>query len=107
MVAGPIMIRGAEVAVVAEAAVVEEVMEMAGEVKVMVAEWNILKATVIVAEFGATRKLIVGTSLKTHICVKLITNLCRIMKEMKPQGLASKLYFRTSRWIPRRNSTVP
>ena len=38
MVTGLIMIQGAEVAVVAEAAVVEEVMEIAGEVKVIVAE---------------------------------------------------------------------
>ena len=94
MVAGSKMIKGSkEVAPAEEAKVVEEeiveVMEM--EAEVMVAEENILKATVMDAEFGATRKPIAATNLKTHICVPLITGPCRIKKL---QGLMLKSYFR-------------
>ena len=93
IVAGPKIIQGAEKADAAEEAkVVEkeivEVMEM--EAGVMVAKENISKATVMDAEFGATRKLIAGTNLKTHICVPLITGPCRIKKL---QGLTLKSYF--------------
>ena len=94
MVAGPTMILGAEVAAEAEEAkVVEEemveVMEMQAEV--MVAEENILKATIMDAEFGASGELIAGTNSKTHINVPLITNPCKIKKL---QGLILKSYFR-------------
>ena len=96
MVTGPTMIWEAKAAVAAEEAVVVEeemleVMHIEAEVKVMVAELNILKTTVIDAEFGATRKLIAGINLKTHICVPLITGPCRIKKL---QGLTLKSYFR-------------
>ena len=96
MVTGPKIIKGVkEAAAAEEAEVMEEemveVMEMEAEVNVMVAEENISKATVMDAEFGATRKSIAGTSLKMHICVPLITDPCKIKKL---QGLTLKSYFR-------------
>ena len=95
-----------EEAAAEEAKVVEEgmveVMEM--EAEAMVAEENISKATVMDAEFGATRKLIAGTNLKMHICVPLITGPCRIKKL---HGLTLKSYFRLQKWNLSKNSTVP
>ena len=76
MVAGPTMIQGAE----EDAAEAEAEAEVAEEAAVEVIK-VISKAIAITAELGVTRKLLVGTNLRTHICVMLITGPCRIKKQ--------------------------
>ena len=74
MVADIIIISGAvEDTAEAEAEVAEEAAVEVIKV--------ISKAIAITAELGVTRKLLVGTNLRTHICVMLITGPCRIKKQ--------------------------
>ena len=88
MVAGPTMIQGAEV--VAEAEVVEEATVEV--IKVTATGHNISKVTAITAELGVTSRIIVGTNLRTHICVSNAN--CRPFQNQEATGANIEIVLR-------------